>query len=92
MTTLPSIDDRIGEIDRLADRIEYMTVSDRVAAIDNVLYFLAHCRVSETPLDYELIAHSRVLAAADPDDVVALKRELHELVRKSMITGTPSSP
>ena len=89
---LPTLDERIGEIDRLADSLDQMPLCDRVAAIDNVLYFLAHCVVSETPLDFELIAHSRALAGADPNDTATLKRELHELVRKSMMTGTPSSP
>lgn len=90
--SLPTIDERLLELDRLADSLESMTVADRTAAIDNVLYFEAHVLAPEHPLADDFKLHSRALAAADPSDVGTLRHELHELVRKSMISGMPSSP
>ena len=92
MAAMPTLDERIGEIDRLADELDAMSIADRVVAIDKVRAFLANVVVTETPLDYEIQAHSRVLASADPSDTATLRRELRELSRASMIAGTPSSP
>jgi hypothetical protein len=87
-----TLDEQTGELDRLADALDYLSIAERAAAIDHVLGCLAHVVVNETPLDYEVLAHARMLATTDPSDTCTLRRELHELVRKSMIAGTPSSP
>ena len=84
---------RVDEVARLADSLEEMSLSDRVAGIDNVLYFLRHVLVPHARAEEDVLypAVAAILGAPSATDAMKLDHVAVQELSQELAAADPAN-